>query len=73
VAKEFNELIKQLEEKDRTGSDWSYKLRVFALPRTDKSILDKGQYTLSKAVRNFADRLDEQLQVLEQYPQLLQA
>jgi len=73
VAKEFNELIKQLEEKDRTGSDWSYKLRVFALPRTDKSILDKGQYTLSKAVRNFADRLDEQLQVLEMYPQLLQA
>jgi hypothetical protein len=73
VAKEFNELIKQLEEKDRTGTDWSYKLRVFALPRTDKSILDKGQYTLSKAVRNFADRLDEQLQVLEQYPQLLQA
>lgn len=71
MLQEFQDLTESLEEKDRAGLDWSYKLRTFALPRTDKSILDKGNYTLSKAVRNFADRLDEQLQVLEQYPQLL--
>jgi hypothetical protein len=71
VDKEFNDLTTMIEEKDRTGTDWSYKLRTFALPRTDKSILDKGNYSLSKAIRNFSDLLDEQLRVLEQYPQLL--
>jgi hypothetical protein len=41
------------------------------LPRSDKSLLDKGNYCLSRTVSSFSDRLDEQLQVLVQYPQLL--
>jgi hypothetical protein len=71
IRKEFEELSKELLERDRTGVNWSYKFKTFALPRSDKSLLDKGNYCLSRTVSSFSDRLDEQLQVLVQYPQLL--
>lgn len=71
VKEEFDRLLDDIRILDKTGEDWSFKLRTFALPRTDKSILDKGDYTLSKAARSFGGLVDEQLMILQEYPQLL--
>jgi hypothetical protein len=71
VRKEFANLVDTLSHMDSTGTDWSYQLRTFALPRSDKSLLEKGDYVMSKASRTFADKLQYQLRVLEQFPQLL--
>jgi hypothetical protein len=71
VLKEYQDLEKLVKDLDREGSDWSYKFRTFALPRSDKSLLDKGDYTLSKASRNFGTLVLEQVELLSYYPQLL--
>ena len=71
VYKEYLELLKTIEDLDKTGSDWTYKLKTFALPRTDKSILDKGNYLISKAAKSFGFKVDEQLYILQSFPQLI--
>jgi len=72
VQMEYRELLSHILELDKTGEDWSFKLRVFALPRSDKSLLDRGDYLLSKAARSFGGLVDEQLMILQLYPQLLE-
>lgn len=71
VYREYQELLNSIEKLDRSGEDWSFKLRTFALPRTDKSLLDKGEYTLSKAAKSFGMVVLEQLELLQNFPQLL--
>lgn len=71
VEREYRELLQEITALDRTGEDWSYKLRVFALPRSDKSLLERGDYLLSKAAKSFGSLVDEQLMILQQFPQLL--
>jgi hypothetical protein len=71
VLAEYNELLDTIKDLDKSGKDWSFKLRTFALPRSDKSLLDKGDYVISKAAKSFGDLVDEQLMILQQYPQLL--
>jgi hypothetical protein len=71
VLEEFLALEELVTKMDNTGEDWSFKLRTFALPRSDKSILDKGDYTLSKAAKSFGNLVEEQLMILQEYPQLL--
>jgi hypothetical protein len=71
VLKEYQDLEKLVKDLDREGRDWSYKFRTFALPRSDKSLLDKGDYSLSKASRNFGALVLEQVELLSYYPQLL--
>lgn len=72
VLAEYNQLLSDITALDKSGEDWSYKLRTFALPRSDKSLLDKGDYILSKAAKSFGDIVDEQLMLLQAFPQLLQ-
>lgn len=71
VLDEYHRLLDTVRDLDRAGEDWSFKLRTFALPRSDKSLLDKGDYILSKAARSFGNLVDEQLMILQMYPQLL--
>jgi len=71
VQLEYLALLKKVLTLDKTGEGWSYKLRVFALPRSDKSLLDKGDYLLSRAAKSFGDLVDEQLMILQEFPQLL--
>lgn len=71
VQKEYRELLSHILELDKAGEDWSFKLRTFALPKSDKSLLDKGDYLLSRAAKSFGALVDEQLMILTMYPQLL--
>lgn len=67
----YDELLFELHERDSTGLDWTYKMRQFALPKTEKPILDKGNYTLSRSANNFSNLIQEQLQILQYYPNLI--
>lgn len=71
VKKEFDDLIHDIRERDRLGNDWTYKFRTFALPRNDNSILGKNRYLISRATKHFGDLVEEQLQILQMYPQLI--
>jgi hypothetical protein len=46
-------------------------MRQFALPRNDKSILDRGNYIPSKSSCNLGRLVKEQLVILQEYPSLL--
>jgi len=71
VMKQFEELIHSVEKRDRLGQDWTYKMRTFALPKTDKSILANQRYSLSKVSKLYGHLVEEQLQILQLYPQLI--
>jgi len=71
VQRMYDNLLKQLEQRDLTGSEWTLAMRTFALPRTDKSILDKGDYLIAKASYEIINQTKTQLQLLSQFPQLL--
>jgi len=71
ILKQYRDLINEITERDRLGLDWTYKMRTFALPRSDKSILEKKGYALSKVTVVFGSLVLEQLQILQMYPQLI--
>nr|UUW21464.1 MAG: RNA-dependent RNA polymerase [Xiaogan mito-like virus 1] len=67
----YEDLELKLLQRDMTGSTWTLAMRTFALPRTDKSILDKGDYLIAKASLEIINQTKSQLQLLSQFPQLL--
>jgi len=71
VQRMYAQLTKDLYERDMTGSKWTLAMRTFALPRSDKSILAKGDYLVAKATLKITNSLKEQLLLLSQFPQLL--
>lgn len=71
VKAEFEQFLNEIEMRDKLGQDWSYKMRTFALPKDDKSILENQRFTLSKVSKLYGDLVEEQLQILQMYPQLI--
>jgi len=71
VIKEYQDLLEELHTRDSTGLDWSYQLRTFALPRSEKSIFQKDNYMLSKSSQAFSKLVLEQLEILQQFPSLI--
>nr|QDH91115.1 MAG: RNA-dependent RNA polymerase [Mitovirus sp.] len=72
VQRQFDELEERLRHLDSTGSDWSYYMRQFSLPKSDKSILGKENYVLTRSINQFYTLLEERLVTLVYYPQLLE-
>jgi len=71
VKEEYDRLLNEVEMRDRLGEDWAYKMRTFALPATDKSVLANQRFELSKVSKLFGTLVEEQLQILQLYPQLI--
>jgi len=71
VIAEYEKLCDEITMRDKLGNDWSYKMKTFALPSSDKSLLENERYKLSKVSRVFGDLVEEQLQILQMYPQLI--
>jgi len=71
VQEEFESFLNEIEMRDKLGHDWSYKMRTFALPKSDKSLLENERYSLSKVSKVFGDLVEEQLQILQMYPSLI--
>ena len=67
----YKALIDRVRKLDETGGIWTFDLRTFALPRTKKSLLDRGNYILSKNANHFGNSVVEQLEILVHYPNLL--
>lgn len=57
---------------DETGSDWSFHFKTFALLITSKSLLDKGNYVLSKRSAHFSYLIVERLEVLQYSSSLIE-
>jgi hypothetical protein len=68
----YDNLQKQVSSMDSTGENWSYSMRNFALPNTDKTVLERSNYALSRSVNTFATLLRQRMDVLVHYPQLLE-
>jgi len=71
VMRIYDDLEKKLHLMDTTGQEWTLAMKTFALPRTDKSILDKGDYLVAKASLIITKLINERMVLLEQFPQLL--
>nr|AWY10967.1 RNA-dependent RNA polymerase [Sclerotinia sclerotiorum mitovirus 6-A] len=71
IYNEYDELMKRIQKIDSTGSDWSYYMRNFAIPTSTKSIVEGRNFSLMRSVDRFASLIEERLQVLACYPQLL--
>lgn len=67
----YRDLIKKVRDLDESKGKWEVDLRTFSLPTNEKSLLDRGQYLLSKSTNHFGNVLVEQLQILAMYPGLL--
>nr|AWY10990.1 RNA-dependent RNA polymerase [Sclerotinia sclerotiorum mitovirus 32] len=72
IYKEYDELMKRIEKIDSTGSDWSYYMRNFSIPTSTKSIVEGRNFSLMRSIDRFANLLEERLQILVCYPQLLE-
>jgi len=68
VKEEYNRLLEDLLDETRPIHDWSYKLKTFSLPRSDKSLLEKGDYALAKASNHFGKLILKKLESMNERP-----
>lgn len=73
VREEYSCLLTELTNSNRSGYDWSMKLKTFALPRNDKSILGRSTYLLAKSSNHFGKILKNRLLELNRENDLLKA
>lgn len=71
VSELYGNLEREITKVDSTGGDWTYYMRNFCLPKTDKSILQRTDYVMARTVNSFVTLLEERLYTLVMYPSLL--
>ncbi|AZT88622.1 RNA-dependent RNA polymerase [Loramyces juncicola mitovirus 1] len=71
VSELYANLEKEITNVDKTGGDWTYYMRNFALPKNDKTFYERQDFALTRSINSFVTLMDQRLQVLVEYPQLL--
>lgn len=64
----YQELSREIDLLGSPGHDFSYYMRNFALPHSDKSLLDRGNYALARSVNAFSTLILDKLQTLSSNP-----
>lgn len=72
VIEMYGDLISKVRALYQAGGVSTVDLRKFSLPATNKTIVGRGNYLLSKNSSHFGSLIVEQLEILAHYPQLIE-